>query len=64
MSETVEQNAESSRNGKLTRAYFENSCLCIANGEIAKQPPQTPDWNAVEFYHKNCKCTRNYPAAE
>lgn len=46
---------------KWNRSYFEEGCACI-NVTKVLQPCRTsmPDAEAVEFYERNCSCTRNY----
>lgn len=48
-------------NLKLNRAYFEDGCHCILVARtIQPCPTNMPDNQAVEFYERSCKCTRNY----
>lgn len=46
---------------KLNREYFEEGCSCInTTKNMQACPTNMDDEKAVEFYEKNCKCTRNY----
>lgn len=45
---------------KHNRDYFEVGCLCIRDKKIAKQPISICDIEAVKYYEKSCKCSRNY----
>lgn len=55
-------NRHESNRAATGREYFELGCLCILNGALEKCSKDVADWDAVDFYHKNCKCSRNYPA--
>jgi hypothetical protein len=46
---------------KHNRAYFEDGCACIHRTmTIQLCPAHVEDREAVDFYEKNCKCSRNY----
>lgn len=46
---------------KLNRAYFEDGCACIHQSKTLQRcPTNMPDVQAVDFYEKHCKCSRNY----
>jgi len=45
---------------KWIREYFEQGCLCIANGDMNKLPEETPDREAATYYQQHCACSRNY----
>jgi len=47
-------------NGDLVK-YFEEGCLCIITNKIAKKGPA--DDNALEYYLKNCTCSRHPESA-
>lgn len=47
-------------NQRLMRAYFEDGCLCILGGTLAKLSPEVPDGEAAQIYHEKCTCSRNY----
>lgn len=45
----------------FTRAYFEDGCACILQAKSLQAcPTNMPDAEAVAFYEKNCRCSRNY----
>lgn len=46
---------------KANRAYFEFGCSCIHTSKTLQPCPNgMADDEAVAFYEKNCKCSRNY----
>ena len=46
---------------KFNREYFEDGCLCILTSKTLQPcPTNMPDDEAVVFYEKDCKCSRNY----
>ncbi|CAD0266063.1 conserved hypothetical protein [Pseudomonas veronii] len=46
---------------KHNRAYFEEGCACIHHEKTLQPcPTAMADPDAVLFYEKHCKCTRNY----
>jgi hypothetical protein len=46
---------------KLNRTYFEDGCACIHQAKTLQPcPTEMPDLDAVLFYEKHCKCSRNY----
>ncbi len=46
---------------KLNREYFEDGCLCILTAKTMQLCDSSmPDGEAVAFYERNCKCSRNY----
>lgn len=46
---------------RFNREYFENGCSCINTKKTLQLcPTNMPDDEAVAFYEKNCKCSRNY----
>lgn len=50
--------------GIKVREYFESGCICILSGNIPKLSSDFDNWEAVEFYEKNCNCSRNYKHLE
>lgn len=56
---TYEECIETMRSS-VARHYFESGCLCIDSGVLEKLPAEVDNWKAVEYYHNNCKCSRNY----
>ncbi|WP_131815934.1 MULTISPECIES: hypothetical protein [Pseudomonas] len=50
---------------KLNREYFEEGCACIHTVKTLQPcPTNMADREAVTFYEKNCKCSRNYVQIE
>ena len=46
---------------KFNREYFEDGCSCIHTAKALQPcPTNMADSEAVAFYEKNCKCSRNY----
>lgn len=46
---------------KINREYFEDGCACIHVAKTMQPcPTKKPDAEAVAFYERNCKCSRNY----
>lgn len=46
---------------KLNRSYFEDGCACIHSTKTLQPcPTNMPDAEAVTFYERHCKCSRNY----
>lgn len=43
--------------------YFEDGCLCISSGRIAKQDSSQANANAANYYMENCTCTRHPESA-
>lgn len=61
MSEQATEVTSADQNcAKSNREYFEQGCLCISEGKIKKLSSSTQDWDAVSYYGKACKCSRNY----
>ena len=42
---------------KTIRDYYESGCECLLFGRMARSVAS--DAIAVEYYHNNCKCSRN-----
>lgn len=46
---------------RQTRDYFESGCACLNTTKTLQPcPTNMPDQEAVAFYEKHCKCSRNY----
>lgn len=49
-------------NDKYFREYYELGCLCVLTNKIEKFEGED-DAEAVEFYEKNCQCSRHTNSA-
>lgn len=46
---------------KLNREFFEDGCMCIHTSKTLQPcPTNMGDAEAVAFYERKCKCSRNY----